>query len=308
MELMAKQKALVQEILALKKKKHAIILAHNYQRPEIYSVADYVGDSLGLCEAATKSRLKRIIFCGVKFMAESAKILNPRKDVYIPALDAGCALADSITAEQIRKLKKRHPLAAVVCYINSSAEIKAECDTICTSSNAVEVVRALKNKEIIMLPDKNLAKFVASQVRGKKIIPTSGVCPIHHNLGPKAILAAKQEHPGAKLIVHPECQTNVLELADFIGSTSRMSDYAKKSGAKEFIVVTECGMINKMQEDAPNKKFYTVCSLCYDMKKITLERVLDALKYDQYKIEVEPKVAKKARDAFEKMFKLTRKK
>ncbi|MBI5152483.1 quinolinate synthase NadA [Candidatus Peregrinibacteria bacterium] len=303
---MAKYQALIREILALKKKKHAIILAHNYQRPEIYEVADYVGDSLGLCEAAIASRAKRIIFCGVKFMAESAKILNPAKDVYLPALDAGCALADSINIETLRELKRKYPKAATVCYINSTAEIKAECNTICTSSNAVEVARKLKNKEIIMLPDKNLAKFVALQIRGKKIIPAKGVCPIHHNLGPEAIKRAKQEHPGAKLIVHPECQTNVLELADFIGSTSRMSDYAKKSGAKEFIVVTECGMINKMQEDAPEKKFYTVCSLCYDMKKITLERVRDALKYDQYKIEVEPDVAKKARAAFNKMFELTK--
>ncbi len=238
-------------------------------------------------------------------MAESAKILNPRKKVYLPALDAGCALADTIDVDGLLKFKKKYPRAATVCYINSNVEIKAGCDTICTSSNAVKIARSLKNKEIIMLPDKNLANFVASQVPEKKIIPWEGVCPIHQNLGLKSIEKALLEYPGAELIVHPECQTNVLSMADFVGSTSKMSDYAKHSRANKFIVVTECGMINKMQEDVPEKKFYTVCSLCYDMKKITLERVRDSLKYDQYEITVEPKTARKALSAFEKMFKLT---
>lgn len=308
MELTQNQRKLVNEVLKLKKKQGAIILAHNYQRPEIYKVADYVGDSLNLCLEAMKSKAKKIIFCGVNFMAESAKILNPAKEVYIPALDAGCALADTINVHQLREFKKKHPAAAVVCYINSSADVKAECDVICTSSNVVKIARALPNKEIIILPDKNLALFVAPQVPEKRIIPWEGVCPIHQNLTKEMLEKAKIEHPKAKLIVHPECQTNVLEMADFIGSTSKMADYAKKEKGREFIVVTECGMINKMNEDAPEKKFYTVCNLCYDMKKITLERVLNSLKYNQYKVEVPEDVARKAKKAFDRMFKLMSKK
>jgi len=305
-KLNTRQKKLINEILALKKKNNAIILAHNYQRPEIYHVADYIGDSLGLCNAAAQSKAKIIIFCGVNFMAESAAILNPGKKVYIPALDAGCALADMITTAQLREFKKKYPKAATVCYINSTAEIKAECDTICTSSNAVEVVKALPNKQIIMLPDKNLADYTASKVKNKEIIAWNGVCPIHQNLTPEMIRKAKKEYQGAKLIVHPECASNVLQMADYIGSTSKMAQFAKTDKSKKFIVVTECGMINKIKGDVPEKQFFTVCNLCYDMKKITLERVLNSLKYKQYKVIVPKEIAKKAKKAFDKMYELTK--
>jgi len=304
MKLTIGQKTLIKEILALKKKKKAIILAHNYQRPEIYHVADAIGDSLNLCDLAIKSKAKNIIFCGVNFMAESAAILNPNKKVYIPALDAGCALAETVEVKGLREFKKKYPKAATVCYINSTAEVKAECDTICTSSNAIQIVKALPNKEVIMLPDKNLAKFVAGQVKDKKIIAWEGVCPIHQNITPAMLKKAKKDNPGAKLIIHPECATNVLEMADFIGSTSKMAEFARNDKSKKFIVVTECGMINKMKEDAPEKEFFTVCNLCYDMKKITLERVLSSLRYNQYEVKVDEKVAKKARKAFDRMYEL----
>lgn len=305
LNLTAIQEKLRQDIERLKKNKRAVILCHNYQRPEIHEVADFIGDSLELCKKAKDTDAKLIVFCGVYFMAESAAILNPGRKVVIPVKNAGCALSDMITAQALRKEKAKHKGAAVVCYVNSSADVKAESDVCCTSSNAVEIVRALPNKEILFVPDKNLAKFVAKQAPEKKIIEWEGYCPIHQRLRKEYLLKAKAEHPKAKIIAHPECAPDVLAVADYVVSTSGMLKVARKSSAREFICTTECGMLQRLQRDLPQKKFFTVCSVCFDMKKITLEAVLESLQNEQYEVVIPPEVRKKALSAFEKMFYIT---
>lgn len=304
MKLTAVQKRLIQKIASLKEQKNAIILAHNYQRPEIYEVADFIGDSLELCRKAAITDAERIIFCGVHFMAESAAILNPSKKVLLPALDAGCALADMITAEQLREKKKEFPHAAVVCYVNCSADVKAESDVCCTSSNAVDIVRALPEHQILFVPDKNLAHYVSRMVPEKEIIPWDGFCPIHHRITVDMLVRSQAVHPNAKLVVHPECQPQVLDIADCVASTSRMTEYCRESDAKEFIIITECGLVQRLMKEMPEKKFYTVCNMCYDMKKNTLESIVEALEKDQYEIRVTGDVAEKAGRAFRKMFEL----
>ena len=308
MKLTSEQKDLIAQILSLKEKKNAIILAHNYQRPEIFEVADFIGDSLELCRKAAKTDAELIVFCGVHFMAESAALLNPTRKVLLPALDAGCALADMITAEDLRERKKLYPDAAVVCYVNCAADVKAESDVCCTSSNAAEVVRALPNKQILFVPDKNLAAYVAKQVPEKEIIPWEGFCPIHHRITVDMLLRAKTVHPNAKLVVHPECQPPVLEIADHVASTSKMAEYCRNSDAEEFIIITECGLVQKLLKEMPTKKFFTVCNMCYDMKKNTLESIIDCLEKEQYWIQIPEDVAVKARKAFQRMFDLTEKK
>lgn len=296
---------LIQKIKTLKQKKQAIILAHNYQRPEIFEVADFVGDSLALCRKAQESNAKIIILSGVYFMAESAKILNPCKKVLIPAKDASCALADTITAEILKKKKLEYPDAAVVCYINSTAEVKAESDVICTSSNAVSVVRNLPHRKILFVPDKNLALYVAKQVPEKEIIPFEGFCPIHHRITEEYLEKAKKMHPKAKIIAHPECQTQVLQYADYVSSTGGMIEIAKNDPAEEFIVITECAMQNRMKELMPNKKFYTLCSICFDMKKNTLEGIYNSLMNEEHEVNIDEEVRIKAYQAFQKMFFVT---
>ncbi len=305
MELTAHQKDLIAQIVSLKKEKNAILLAHNYQRPEIFEVADFIGDSLELCRKAATTDAERIVFCGVHFMAESAAVLNPSKKVLLPALDAGCALSDMITAEQLREKKKQFPDAAVVCYVNCTADVKAESDVCCTSSNAAAVVRALPQKQILFVPDKNLAHYVSKQVPEKEIIAWDGFCPIHHRITVDVLMRSKAIHPEAKLVVHPECQAPVLEIADCVASTSKMADYCRNSDAKEFIIITECGLINRLLKEMPDKKFYTVCNMCYDMKKNTLESIVDALEHDQYEIRIPADVMERAQRAFRRMFELT---
>lgn len=304
-ELTQTQKKLINRIRRLKKEKNAIILCHNYQRPEIYEVADFVGDSLELCRKAASVSAKIIVFSGVYFMAESAAVLNPGVKVLIPDRSAGCALSEMVTVEALRREKKKYPNAAVVCYVNSSAEVKAESDVCCTSSNAVEIVGSLPNKEILFIPDKNLANFVAKQVKGKKIIPWDGYCPIHERLTAEYLLEAKKQRPNAKIIAHPECPKDVLKIADFVASTSGMLRIARESEAKEFICTTECGMVQRLSRALPHKKFYTVCSVCFDMKKNTLELIEESLIKEQYEVKVPLGVAAGARRAFEKMFKMT---
>lgn len=305
MELTQDQKRLIRSIQRLKKEKNAIILCHNYQRPEIYEVADFIGDSLELCRKAAQTSAEIIVFSGVYFMAESAAVLNPGVKVLIPSRDAGCALSDMVTAESLRREKKKYPDAAVVCYVNSSAEVKAESDVCCTSSNAVEIVSGLPNKKILFVPDKNLANFVAKQVPEKEIIPWEGYCPIHERLTADYLLEAKRQRPHAKIIAHPECPKDVLEIADYVASTSGMLRIARESSAKEFICTTECGMVSRLSRALPNKKFYTVCSVCFDMKKNTLEAIEESLIKEQYEVKVQKRVAAGARRAFEKMFKMT---
>lgn len=293
---------LVKKINDLKREKNAVILVHNYQRPEIYDVADFIGDSLGLCQEAAKTDADIIVFCGVSFMAESAVILNPGKKVIVPFIDAGCAMADMVDAGALKEFKKKHPNAAVVTYVNSSAEVKAVSDICCTSSNAVAVVRSMKEDEIIFVPDKNLAAYVASLVPEKKIIPWMGYCPIHHAVNKDFIEDMRKQFPNVKIMAHPESKPEVLELADHITSTSGMIDVAKAESADEFFVLTECGMVERLNREVPGKKFRGLCNLCFDMKKNTLESVLTCLETEKHVVRVDKKVADRARKAFDRMF------
>jgi len=299
-------KDLVKKINLLKKKKNAVVLVHNYQRPEIYDVADFIGDSLGLCIEAAKSKADIIVFCGVNFMAESAVILNPGKTVLVPNIDAGCAMADMVEAKQLKEFKEKHPDAAVVTYVNSTAEVKALSDVCCTSSNAVKVVKAMVEKKIIFVPDKNLAAYVSRQVPEKEIIPWEGYCPIHHFLDKEYVEEVKKSHPKAKIIAHPESKPEVLAVADYVASTTGMIDCAKNDPSEEFFVLTECGMTERLHRALPNKKFYGLCNLCFDMKKNTLADVLKSLETMRFPVRVDPKVAAKALKAFQKMFELTK--
>lgn len=302
----ASQQKQVERINRLKRKKQAIILCHNYQRPEIFEVADFIGDSLELCKKAQGARARMVIFAGVYFMAESAAVLNPKMKIVVPSKDAGCALSDMITAKALKEFKKKYPKAAVVCYVNSTAAVKAESDICCTSRNAVEVVRNLAEKQIIFVPDKNLADFVARQVPGKQIIPWDGYCPIHQRLTAKFLLEAKALHPKAKIIAHPECIDEVRDIADHVVSTSGMLGVAKKSKAKEFICTTECGMVQRLKKELPGKNFFTVCSVCFDMKKNTLDNIEKALITEQFEVKIPKEVNKKAMAAFKRMFEITK--
>lgn len=306
-ELTEQQKELIEQIRLLKKAHRAILLCHNYQRPEIFEVADFIGDSLELCRKARETSARLIIFSGVYFMAESAAILNPGMKVVVPAKDAGCALSDMITAKALIERKAQFPDAAVVCYVNSTAAVKAESDVCCTSSNAVQIVRALPHKRIMMVPDKNLASFVQKQVPEKEIIPWEGFCPIHERLSPEYLLRAKAAHPNAKIIAHPECTEEVRAIADYVVSTSGMMKVAEADSATEFICTTECGMIQRMKREMPHKKFFTVCSVCFDMKKNTLENILQALATEETEVRIPEPVRLKAFAAFERMFEIMEK-
>ncbi len=302
MEFTEEQKDLIARINKLKREKNAVVLVHNYQRPEIYEIADFIGDSLGLCQEAARTDADIILFCGVYFMAESAAILNPSKKVIVPTIDAGCAMADMIDVEGLKKFKKKHPGAAVVCYVNSTAEVKAESDICCTSSNAVDVVNSLSEKKIIFVPDKNLAAYVASKVKDKEIIAWEGYCPIHHSVNADYIREIRRDNPGAKIIAHPESKPEVLELADHIASTSGMIDAAKEDKSKEFFVLTECGMTERLAREVPNKKFKGLCNMCFDMKRNTLKYVLRCLQDEKPVVRVDSKIARKAMGAFDRMF------
>jgi quinolinate synthase len=297
---------LVARINALKKEKKAVILVHNYQKPEIYDVADFIGDSLGLCIEAANTDAEIILFCGVNFMAESAAILNPGKKVIVPYLDAGCAMADMVKARQLHDFKKKHPNAAVVTYVNSTAEVKALSDICCTSANAVQVVRSMEQDEIIFVPDKNLAAYVQEQVPEKKIIAWQGFCPVHHYVNKEYLEEVRSEHPKAKIIAHPESKPEVLAIADYVSSTSGMLDCAKEDPAEEFFVLTECGMTERLKRQVPGKKFHGLCNMCFDMKKNTLPSVLRCLEDEREVVRVDKKVAAKAMKAFERMFDLNK--
>jgi len=295
------------KIRALAKEKNAIILAHNYQRPEVQDVADFVGDSLDLSKKAATVKEDIIVFCGVHFMAETAKILAPNKTVLLPNLNAGCYMADMITRESLIEFKKKYPKAKVVCYINSSADVKAECDAICTSSNAIGVVERMDSDEIIFAPDKYLAAHVSAQLKAcgskKKIIPWYGFCPTHMKIIPNYLKALRGKYPKAKIITHPECTPDVNRLADAVLSTNGMANFVKESSEKTFIVGTEIGIIHRLQKENPDKELISATELatCPNMKSITIEDVYDALKYMQYEINVEEKIAIKAKTALEKM-------
>lgn len=293
-------------IQELKKKHNAVILVHNYQIPEIQDIADYMGDSLELSRTASQLGAKLIVFCGVHFMAETAAILCPDKKVLIPDLHAGCPMANMITAEQVRELKHKYPKAVVVAYVNTSAEVKAEVDICCTSTNAVKVVSALKDTpEIIFIPDKYLANYVEKQT-GRKLIVWDGFCPTHVRILPEDIQREKKLHPKAKVVVHPECRPEVVAFADAVKSTSGICKYVKEVEDKEFIVGTEIGLIYRLQKENPDKNFYpaTLLATCPNMKEITLEKVLWSLEDMQYEVKVPKNIRIKAKKAVDKMLEM----
>jgi quinolinate synthase len=298
---------LVGEIQALKRERNAVILAHNYQRPEIFQVADFVGDSLELARKATTVEADAIVFCGVHFMAETAKILNPSRRVVLPDLRAGCSLADSVTAEDLAErkdeLRRLYPDLAVVGYVNTTADVKAECDACCTSSNAVRVVEALPSEHILFVPDRNLAAHVQSQTR-KTIIAWDGNCYVHQQITPEQIAAVRAAMPHVKILAHPECRQDVLTLADAVLSTSGMVRYAKESPEREFLVVTECGLSDRLLLEVPEKRFYKSCKLCAYMKMITLEGTRDAVRDLAPEITLPEDVRVRAAAALERMLEL----
>lgn len=291
---------LIDEIIELKKQKNAVILVHNYQKPEVYEISDYIGDSFGLCRAAMKTKAGIIVFCGVDFMAESARILNPEKKVLHPVREAVCPMAQMVTPNDIALLRKRHPDAAVVSYVNTTAGVKACSDICCTSANAVKVISSVREKDVIFVPDEHLARYVQKKT-DKKIIPVNGFCYVHANISRDAVLNAKKLHPDAEVVAHPECVTDVTEMADAVCSTSQMLDYCRKSPAKEFIIATECGMVERLQREIPGKRFYPVGGVCIQMKKITLQSVRDSLVNEQHEVILPEKIMRSARKALERM-------
>ena len=299
--------ATIAEIQELKTRQNAVILAHNYQRPEIFQVADFVGDSLELARQATRVSADVIVFCGVHFMAETAKILNPTKKVLLPDLRAGCSLADAVTGEELAdrkaELRKVYPDLAVVGYVNTTADVKAECDACCTSSNAVRVVEAMPSEHILFVPDKNLAAYVQSQTK-KQIIAWDGNCYVHHQITPQQIENVKRALPHVKVLAHPECRQDVLAVADAVLSTSGMVSYAKDSPAHDFLIVTECGLSDRLVLEVPEKKFYKSCKLCQYMKMITLEGTRDALRDLAPEITLDEDVRVRAKRALDRMLEL----
>ena len=300
------QNNLAEEIRRLKKERNAIILAHNYQVPEVQDVADIVGDSFALSQHAAETDSDVIVFCGVHFMAESAKILSPDKTVLLPVRDAGCPMADMVTAPKLREMKARYPDAAVVCYVNSSAEVKAESDVCCTSSNALKVVESLENKQVIFVPDKNLGSFVASKVKNKEIILWKGFCITHKRVKVEEVQKIRQLHPNAKILMHPECEPEVQKLADFLGSTSAIIKYAGEIPEKDIIIGTEEGILHLLKKQNPDKNFYLLSMglICTNMKKTRLEDVHSALLNMQHEIHVDEDIRIKALKSLERMLKI----
>jgi len=294
-------------IAQLKKEHNAIIIVHNYQRDEVQDIADISGDSLALSEAAVKTRADVIVFCGVQFMAETASILNPKKKVLLPVKEAGCPLADMITAQKVREEKKKYPGAAVVCYVNSTADVKAESDVCCTSSNAVGVVDSLKSRKVIFVPDRNLGLYVQSKLPEKELVIWPGYCSTHVGLHEEGILRAKEKAPDAVVMVHPECNPEVIKLADEVLSTGGMLKFAKTSLSKKFIVGTESGLLYKLKKDNPDKEFIlpSLRLICPSMKLTTLGWVYHALDTMQYEIKVPPDIAAKAMKPLLKMLEVS---
>lgn len=310
------QREIAEEIERLKRVRNAVILAHNYQVPEVQDVADFVGDSLGLSQAAARTDRERIVFCGVHFMAETASILCPHRMVLLPDREAGCSLAATVTAPQLRAWKEKHPGAIVVSYVNTSAEVKAESDYCCTSGNAVKVVNSLPpDREILFLPDMFLGAYV-EQVTGRKLHLWLGECHVHAGIRPDHIAAMRAAHPEAEMLVHPECSCNSSLLyfqaaGDIPGktytySTEGMSRHVRQSAAPEFIVATETGILHRLRKEAPQKRFYAASdeAVCQYMKKITLEKVLRSLEEDIYEVRVPEGIAGRARRAIERMVQL----
>ncbi|MCM8771587.1 MAG: quinolinate synthase NadA [Candidatus Omnitrophica bacterium] len=295
---------MIEEILRLKKEKEAIILAHNYQIPEIQDLADFVGDSLELARKASQVKdAKIIVFCGVKFMAETAKILSPDKKVLLPDLDAGCPLADMAKYQDVLKMKEKYPDAWIVSYVNTNADVKSISDVCCTSANADIVVRNVPAKKIIFLPDKNLCWYVKQKVSEKEIICWDGYCFVHRKFTVEEVKKAREKYPNAEIIVHPECDPEIQKLADGIYSTSGMLKRAKESNSKIFIIGTEEGLLHRLKKENPEKEFYSLGSgkICPNMKKITIEKLYLSLKEEKYEINLKPDILEKAKVSLERM-------
>ena len=297
---------MTQEIKRLKEERQAVILAHNYQLDDVQAVADYVGDSFYLSKIAAQAPQAVIVFCGVKFMAETAKILSPDKTVLLPELDAGCPLADTITAEDLVQLKQAHPGVPVVCYINSGTAVKAHSDVCCTSANAVKVVASLPERDVIFVPDQNLGHYVAQQLPDKHLILWPGACVTHAKVTPEHIAEVHRLHPEAPVLVHPECAPAVVDMADFVGSTSKIIEYAEQAPAQTFIIGTEMGVLCSLRRRNPQKKFYLLTPglVCPNMKKTRLASVYHALTENCYEIQVDAGIAGRARKTLDRMLEL----
>ena len=298
---------IVEEIKELKKKKNAVILAHCYQPVEVDEVADFVGDSFYLSRMAANTDADIIVFAGVHFMAQSAKLLNPTKKVLLPNPKSGCFMADMVNVEQLREFKAIYPNIPAVCYINSTAEVKAECDICCTSSNALNIVKSLHSKEVLFLPDTYLGKWVESKLNGVKVITYPGFCPTHLRIRPEDIENARVKYPNAKILAHPECHYEVSKLADFVGSTKDIMEYTKNSNEKEFVIATEKGVVDRLQRDSKlygwEKEFYLIKDdiVCKNMKWNSLEDIKHSLINEEFEINVEKNVFDKAKNCIESM-------
>ena len=291
----------IYEINKLKKEKNAVVLAHNYQTPEIYhGIADFSADSLALAVEASKTSADIIVMAGVHFMAETAKLMSPNKKVLLPDMKAGCSLSSSITGKDVRLLKQKYPGVPVVSYVNTSADVKAETDVCCTSANAVKIVKSLGVKKVIFLPDDYLAKYVASQT-DVEIISWKGICIVHDQFDENEIINIRKNNPGIKIIAHPECPPEVIRASDFAGSTSGMINYVKDNQPKKVMMVTECSMSDNIQVENPNVEFIRPCNMCPHMKKITLPKILDCLKNETGEIKMDQETIKKARLSVEKI-------
>ncbi len=296
----------IYEINKLKKEKNAVILAHNYQTPEIYhGISDFSADSLALAVEAAKTKADIIVMCGVHFMAETAKLMSPNKKVLLPDMTAGCSLSSSITGEDVRNLKRKYPGVPVVSYVNTSADVKSETDVCCTSANAVKIVNSLGVRKVIFLPDDYLAKYVASQT-DVEIISWKGTCEVHEQFNDEEINEIRKNNPGIKIIAHPECPPDVIRASDFAGSTSGMIKYVKDNQPEKVMMVTECSMSDNVQIDNPNVKFIRPCNLCPHMKKITLPKILDCLENETNELIMDNKTIEKARKSVERMAEIGR--
>ena len=300
---------IIEEINKLKIEKDAVILAHYYVRPEVQEIADYIGDSFYLSKVATKLEEKTIVFCGVSFMGESAKILNPQKTVLMPDMKADCPMAHMADVETIQKVRKEYEDLAVVCYINSTAQLKEYSDVCVTSANAVKIVKSLPNKNIFFIPDRNLAHYVASQVPEKNFVYNNGFCPTHERIESEDVADVKKRHPNAQIVAHGECQESILLMADYVGSTSGIINYVTESDGKEFIVCTEEGVGYKLKTNNPDKKFYYPDRLpvCPNMKKNTLEKVLHVLQTGENEVQVSDSLRVNSKKPLEKMLELAAK-
>ena len=299
---------IVEEIKELKKKKNAIILAHCYQPIEVDEVADYVGDSLYLSQVAAKTNAEIIVFAGVYFMAQTAKILSPDKKVLLPQIEAGCRMADMINFRQLLEFKAKHPNIQTVCYVNSTAEVKSECDMCCTSSNALKVIRSMNEKKILFLPDTYLGKWVENQLDGVEVITYPGFCPTHLQIRPTDIEQMREKYPDALVLAHPECHTSVSSIADYVGSTTGIMKFAKESNRKTFIIATEQGVVDRLKRDYPEKEFIPIKNdiVCPNMKMTSLEDILHVLKTEENEIFVDKEIAKKAVHCIDRMLEVSK--